>query len=288
MFFEAFPRARTSFVLLAALSLFSCGRTSRAGMGAVSAEARALREEQVKSAPDDRFVAACELALRRPNDERLARKCALLAELYLKEGRANGSAVLSRLRPVLASLDNSLEPCSTREEAAAVYLAAHEDGRAAELLVRTARECTQVRTAFLATEPLAKVRRCDDAVRLLGSLYPAAAADERTQLFDWVAYCSSDVTLRKNLVTFASADEVEGYFQLVKRRDEERRHQEELAKMEQIRQEQQEQAAALAQQNLDNCVGRCDADLQYCQQKCSGSGCSACSERYDLCQGACQ
>lgn len=275
----------TTFVLC---GLGGCAGAGIApGPGSVSQAAQERIAAETFAGRVDGFRRACRVADARPDDFRMQRKAGELAAELLERGdkRVPAGEILRAAAPTLARLDQAPDACMMRLTSARVYEAAGELDPARERFERSARECHQAPAAIDGARLLRQLGRCDDAIALVGAVWPAARPAQFVALMDEVAACSDPVTLRQNL-SFVPAEVREDYFNLVAQR--------ERAAAEAARQaaenEREQRAREAADEARSRCESQCSSAVSQCESGCAGSSqCSSrCASLGSTCRAGCQ
>lgn len=209
----------------------------------------------------------------------MQRKCLVLAGEHHQVVEARGGgATLDVKQLASAAHDQAAASCGARVEAARFDAVLGDDASAAKLYTAAVRECSQPGAAIDATWSLKKLRRCPDAIALVGEAWRTLPKTSWIDAMDAVATCSDAVTLRSNL-SFVPADVREDYFALLDRRRAEQEQRER-----QYRERQEREVAA------SSCRSSCSSAEVSCSGGCFGRGdaCySSCRSLADLCASGC-
>jgi hypothetical protein len=254
-------------------------RPVRSGEGATSQAAQQRLGEETRQAQLDAMTRACRVAAARAEDVRMQRKCLVLAGQYHQVAGARGDGAKVDVKQVAsAAHDQAAASCPARGEAARFDAMLGDNASAAKLYTTAVRECSQPEAAIDAAWSLKKLKRCPDAIALVGEAWRTLPKTSWIDAMDAVAMCSDAVTLRSNL-SFVPADVREDYFALLDRRRAEQEQRERMYR------EREARAAAAS-----SCRSSCSSAEASCSGGCFGGGdaCySSCRSLADLCASGC-
>jgi hypothetical protein len=263
------------------LVVASCSftRPVQPGEGSTSQAAHQRLGEEARQAELDAVTRACRVAAVRTEDVRMQRKCLVLAGEHHQVVAARRDGTKVDVRQLAgAARDQAAASCGARVEAARFDAVLGDDASAAKLYITAVRECSQPEAAIDAAFHLKKLKRCPDAIALVGEAWRTLPKASWIDAMDAVATCSDAVTLRSNL-SFVPADVRKDYFALLDRRGAEQQRREREYR------ERREREAAVS-----SCRSSCSSAESSCSGSCFGRGdaCySRCRSLADLCASGC-